>query len=72
MYVPNFIRIGSGIQKLMGGYAQTRRQRGGLISPLLFFQKKQHRVKMLPFVASYPHVQPSFLEFLLTDHLHVS
>jgi hypothetical protein len=25
MYIPNFIEIGSGIQKLMGGYTDTQR-----------------------------------------------
>jgi hypothetical protein len=36
--IPSFIKIGSDIQKLMGGDSQTNRQQGGLIS-LLFFSK---------------------------------
>jgi hypothetical protein len=39
-YIPSFIKIGSGIQKLLGGiHKQTHRQQGDLISPLLFFSK---------------------------------
>jgi hypothetical protein len=35
IYVPSFIKTGSGIQKLMGGgYIDTHRQQGDLISPL--------------------------------------
>jgi hypothetical protein len=47
MYAPNFIKIGSGIQKLMGGgiLIQTRREQGDLISPLVFFQNKERRLK---------------------------
>jgi hypothetical protein len=38
IYIPSFIKIGSGIQKLMrGGGSQTHRQHGDLISLLLFF-----------------------------------
>jgi hypothetical protein len=40
--IPSFIKIGSGIQKLIGG---THRQHGNLISPLLFFQNKESRIK---------------------------
>jgi hypothetical protein len=36
IYVPSFIKIGSGIQKLMGG-GYTDRQQGDLISLLYFF-----------------------------------
>jgi hypothetical protein len=35
IYIPNFIKIGSAIQKLMGG----RTQHGDLINLLLFFSK---------------------------------
>jgi hypothetical protein len=34
--IPSFIKIGSGIQKLIGG-AQTHRTHGDFISLLLFF-----------------------------------
>jgi hypothetical protein len=41
MYVPNFIEIRSGIQKLLGGiHIQAHRQQSDLISLLLFFQNK--------------------------------
>jgi hypothetical protein len=40
IYVPSFIKIGSGIQKLIGGYTQTHRQQRDLISLILFFQNK--------------------------------
>jgi hypothetical protein len=39
MYIPNFVKIGSGIQKLLLGYTQARRQQDDLISLLLFFSK---------------------------------
>jgi hypothetical protein len=35
-YVPSFMKIGSGIQKLMVGNTQTHRQHGDHISLLLF------------------------------------
>jgi hypothetical protein len=37
IYVPIFIKIGSGIQKLIGGI-QRHRQQGDLISLLFFFK----------------------------------
>jgi hypothetical protein len=37
IYIPSFIQIGTGIQKLIGWDSQTHRQRGDLISLLLFF-----------------------------------
>jgi hypothetical protein len=40
IYVSGFIKIGSGIQKLIGG-TQTPRQQGDLISLLLFFKIKK-------------------------------
>jgi hypothetical protein len=42
IYIQSFIRIGSGIQKLMGrsGYLQTHRQHDDLISLLLFLIRK--------------------------------
>jgi hypothetical protein len=39
IYIPSFITIGSGIQRLVGGDTQTQRQHGDLISLLLFFSK---------------------------------
>jgi hypothetical protein len=43
--IPNFIKIGSGIQKLVGGGTQTHRQHGDRISLFLFFQNKESRLK---------------------------
>jgi hypothetical protein len=43
IYIPSFIKFGSGIQKLTGGDTQTHRrviQHGKFISPLLFFTKE--------------------------------
>jgi hypothetical protein len=39
IYIPGFIKIGSGIQKLIRGDLQTHRQQGDLISLLLFISK---------------------------------
>jgi hypothetical protein len=39
MYIPNFIKIGSPIQKLIGGDTQTHRQHGERISLLSFFKQ---------------------------------
>jgi hypothetical protein len=38
-YIPSFIKIGWGIQKLIWGNTQIHRQHGGLISLLIFFSK---------------------------------
>jgi hypothetical protein len=40
IYVPSFIKIGSGIQKLMGG-GYTHRQQSVLISLLFFFKTRK-------------------------------
>jgi hypothetical protein len=42
IYIPSFIRIGSGTQKLIGG---IHRQHGDRISLLSFFQNKASRLK---------------------------
>jgi hypothetical protein len=41
IYIPSFIKTGSGIQKLIGGDSQTHREHDDLISLLLlyFFSK---------------------------------
>jgi hypothetical protein len=48
IYMRSFIKIGSGIKKLLGGgihiQKQTHRQQGDLISLLLFFQHKESRL----------------------------
>jgi hypothetical protein len=38
IYIPSFIKIGSSIQKLMGGGGFRERKQGDLISLHLFFQ----------------------------------
>jgi hypothetical protein len=48
MYIPSFIKICSGIQKLSGGYTdtQTHGQHGDSIKPHLFlFQNKESTLK---------------------------
>jgi hypothetical protein len=46
IYVPSFIKIGSGIQKLIGGiHGHRQRQLRDLISLILFFQNKESRLK---------------------------
>jgi hypothetical protein len=46
IYIPSFIKIGSGIQKLIRGDSQTHRKNGNLKS-LLFFQNKESRLKII-------------------------
>jgi hypothetical protein len=43
--IPSFIKIGSGIQNLIGGDTQTHRQDEDCISLVLFFQNKESRLK---------------------------
>jgi hypothetical protein len=45
IYIPRFITIGSGIQKMITGDTFTHRQHGDLLSLLLFFQNKESRLK---------------------------
>jgi hypothetical protein len=45
--IPNSIKIGSGIQKSMQEDLQTHRHYGDFISPLLFCQNKESRLKNL-------------------------
>jgi hypothetical protein len=44
IYVPSFIKIGSGIQKLIGGDTHTQTARWSH-KPTLFFQNKESRLK---------------------------
>jgi hypothetical protein len=46
IYTPSFIKIGSGIQKLLGEDTQAHRQQGDLISLLSFFKNKESRLKI--------------------------
>jgi hypothetical protein len=41
IYVPSFIKITSGVQKLTGGYKDTHRQQRDLISLLNFFKRRK-------------------------------
>jgi hypothetical protein len=46
IYIPGFVKIGSGVQKLFGGiYIQTHRLQDDLISLILFFQNKESNLK---------------------------
>jgi hypothetical protein len=42
IYLPSFIKFGSGIQKLTGG---THRQHGDRVCLILFFQNKESRLE---------------------------
>jgi hypothetical protein len=44
-YILSFMKIDSGIQKLMGGDSQIHRQHSDFISLLLFFKNKENRKK---------------------------
>jgi hypothetical protein len=46
IYIPGFMKIGSGIQKLIWGDTQTHRQQGDLISLILYFQNKESMLKI--------------------------
>jgi hypothetical protein len=45
IYIPCFIKIGSGIQKLIWGYTQAYRQYDDLIILILFSQNKENGLK---------------------------
>jgi hypothetical protein len=59
-YIPSFIEIGLGIQKLIG--EQTYRQDGNRISLLLFFVNKESRQKTMANIAE------NTLRKVLTKH----
>jgi hypothetical protein len=44
--LPSFIKIGSGIQNLIGGEEYTHKQEGDLISLLLFFENRESGLKL--------------------------
>jgi hypothetical protein len=46
IYVPSFIKFGSGIQKLIGRDSQAHRQHGDRISLFTFFQTTQGSDKL--------------------------
>jgi hypothetical protein len=48
IYIPSFIKIGSGIQKLRGDTnTATHRQQGIFISVILLFHNKESRLKIM-------------------------
>jgi hypothetical protein len=54
IYVPSFIKTGSGIQNLIGGiHRHTHRQQRDLISVPYFFQNKQSRLKVTEQMTSF-------------------
>jgi hypothetical protein len=50
IYIPSFIKISLGIQKLIGRDSQTHKENRVLISLLSFFENKECRLKMLTHV----------------------
>jgi hypothetical protein len=44
IYMPSFVKIGSGTHKLKREDSQTHRQHGELISLFLFFQNKESKL----------------------------
>jgi hypothetical protein len=73
IYIPSFIQIGSGIQKLMGGGGDTRTQTGDLISLLyfFFFSKYETYAKTLynEFHNSYTLPNEHYLEAEITNEM---
>jgi hypothetical protein len=54
-YVPSFIKIGSGVQKLIGGYTDTHTQTATWsYKSTLFFQNKEVQVQVLICLATGP------------------
>jgi hypothetical protein len=47
IYIPSFIKFGSGNQKLIVRDTQTQRQKGDLIGLLSFFKNKESRLKRI-------------------------
>jgi hypothetical protein len=47
IYIPSFIKIGSGFQKLTERDTQTQRQLGDLIGLLFFLQNKESGLKII-------------------------
>jgi hypothetical protein len=44
IYIPSFIKLDLGIQKLEGGHVYMHSQQGNPINPLLYFQTKENRL----------------------------
>jgi hypothetical protein len=69
LYIPSFIKIASGIQKLLGGiHMQTRthREQGDLTSLILFFQNKESRLIKLVY-STNTSCTPYFTLHILYD-----
>jgi hypothetical protein len=66
IYIPSFIKTGSGILKLMGRI-HRRRQRGDLISLLLFFQNKGITLKLMELFK----VAEVISQLCICTHLHL-
>jgi hypothetical protein len=48
IYLPSFMKIGSGVQKLIGGQTHTHgQQRDVMCKPILFFQNEESRLKRI-------------------------
>jgi hypothetical protein len=47
IYIPSFIKFGSGVQKLMGGGGYTDTQDGDRIRLVLFLENKRTRLKII-------------------------
>jgi hypothetical protein len=58
IYIPRLIKIGSGIQKLIGG---IHRQQGYLISLILFFSNKESRLIKITALSSEFFLLPLLL-----------
>jgi hypothetical protein len=66
IYVLNFIKIGSGIKKLLRGInIQTHRQQCDFISLLLLLKNKESRLKMVKDVLYAHKVKGDSMKYLL-------
>jgi hypothetical protein len=57
IYIPSFIKTGSGIQKVIGEDIQTHRQHGDPTSLLLFLLNKEIRLKTYGLLATRTETQ---------------
>jgi hypothetical protein len=63
VYIPSFIKIGSAIQKLIGGNTQTHRQHDSRINLLLLFQNKEGRIQIILYLSGCK-IKESLLDYL--------
>jgi hypothetical protein len=76
IHIPSFIKIGSGIQKLVGveGDSQQHRQHGDCLSLLFFFQNKESRLKMeqcMRASAFPPYLYLLFIVLIIHNMSHI-